>query len=66
MLKLRHRLRYVAEILQQNTTTLPGPSMAINRLRCEGCAIEVLPLGSLPWPTKARTSITSLELLGRA
>ena len=55
-----------AKPLWQNTTALPGPWMAINRLRREGCAIEVLPLGSLPWPTKARTSITSLALLGRA
>jgi len=54
-----------AKPLWQNTTALRGPWMAINRLRREGSAIEVLPLGSLPWPTKARTSITSLALLGR-
>jgi predicted O-methyltransferase YrrM len=55
-----------AKPLWQNSTALPGPWMAINRLRREGSAIEVLPLGSLPWPTKAQTSTTSLALLGRA
>ena len=55
-----------AKPLWQNAIALPGPWMAIDRLRREGCAIEVFPLGSLPWPTKARTSVTSLALLGRA
>jgi predicted O-methyltransferase YrrM len=55
-----------AKPLWQDTSALPGPWMAINRLRREGAAIDVLPLGSLPWPTKARTTITSLALLGRA
>lgn len=54
-----------AKPLWENKTALPGPWMAIDRLRREGAAIEVLPLGALPWPTKARTSITSLALLGR-
>jgi predicted O-methyltransferase YrrM len=55
-----------AKPLWQNSSALPGPWMAINRLRREGSAIEVLPLGALPWPTKAQTSTTSLALLGRA
>jgi predicted O-methyltransferase YrrM len=54
-----------AKPLWQNTAPLPGPWMAITRLRREGSAIDVLPLGSLPWPTNARSSITSLALLGR-
>ncbi len=42
-----------------------GPAMATRRLIDEGVPIKTLPLGSLPWPTKLGTSITSLALLGK-
>jgi len=43
---------------------LPGPWLAYARLRREGAPIRAVPLGSLPWPTKAGTNVTSLALLG--
>ena len=45
-------------------TPLPGPWLAYARLRREGAPIRAIPLGNLPWPTKAGTSVTSLALLG--
>ena len=41
-----------------------GPYLAAERLRRDGAAIEVLPFGALPWPTKAGSNVTSLALLG--
>jgi predicted O-methyltransferase YrrM len=43
---------------------VPGPWRAIERFKDEGAAIEVAPLGALPWPTKLGSSITSLAVLG--
>lgn len=43
-----------------------GPWLATERLRGEGCPIEILPLGDLPWPTKLGTNTTSLALASRA
>jgi predicted O-methyltransferase YrrM len=42
-----------------------GPYLATQKLRQAGAAIDVLPLGALPWPTKAGSHVTSLALLGR-
>jgi predicted O-methyltransferase YrrM len=43
-----------------------GPFLATEKLRASGAHIEVLPLGSLPWPTKVDSNVTSLALLGRS
>lgn len=45
---------------------IPGPELAVARLRSEGAPLTVLPLGSLPWPTKQGTNVTSLAILARA
>lgn len=45
---------------------VPGPYLAARRLRREGARFMVLPLGDLPWPTKAGSRTTSLALLVRA
>lgn len=42
---------------------IPGPWLAVERLRAEGLPISVLPLGELPWPTKQGIRRTSLALL---
>jgi predicted O-methyltransferase YrrM len=44
---------------------IDGPARAVRRLRRAGWAIEAVPLGELPWPTKQGASRTSLALLGR-
>jgi predicted O-methyltransferase YrrM len=43
-----------------------GPWLAIDRLRREGAALQILPLGDLPWPTKLGRSVTSLAILAHA
>ncbi len=45
---------------------IPGPWLAVRRLRAEGAAIESFPLGDLPWPTKQGSHTTSLAIVGRA
>ena len=42
-----------------------GPYLAVKRLMIECPDIAVLPLGALPWPTKAGGNYTSLALVGR-
>jgi len=49
--------------LWSNGSVLPGPFLAVNRLVKEGASLAVLPLGSLPWPTKLKSNVTSLALL---
>lgn len=44
---------------------IAGPAMATRRLRAEGAAIDALPLGNLPWPTKLGSHTTSLAIVGR-
>lgn len=51
--------------LWSNGSLLPGPFLAIERLRSEGARLRVLPLGELPWPTKLGSNVTSLALLLR-
>lgn len=51
--------------LWDNKKIIPGPCIAIERLRAEGAALEVIPLGALPWPTKGKSHMTSLALLLR-
>ncbi|MDN3555234.1 class I SAM-dependent methyltransferase [Halomonas maura] len=49
--------------LWTNSSVIPGPFLATERLRREGVNIKVRPLGELPWPTKMGTHVTSLALL---
>jgi predicted O-methyltransferase YrrM len=46
-----------------NRRIIPGPWIAIQRLRSEGIPITVQPLGRLPWPTKLGSNVTSLAVL---
>jgi predicted O-methyltransferase YrrM len=48
-----------------NESVIPGPFLAVERLRNEGANLNALPLGNLPWPTKFQTNISSLALLLR-
>jgi predicted O-methyltransferase YrrM len=48
-----------------NRRIVPGPWIAVQRLRKEGAPLQAHPLGALPWPTKMGTSVTSLALLAR-
>jgi predicted O-methyltransferase YrrM len=50
--------------LWSNGVVIPGPWRAVERLRREGAAIDVWPLGALPWPTKLRSHVTSLASVG--
>lgn len=52
--------------LWSNGSVVPGPYLAVQRLRQEGADLEVVPLGRLPWSTKLGSNVTSLALLGRA
>jgi predicted O-methyltransferase YrrM len=51
------------EPLWSNGSLIPGPFLAIERLRSEGARLRVQPLGELPWPTKLGSHVTSLALL---
>jgi len=42
---------------------IPGPRLAVERLRAEGARFVVHPLGPLPWPTSLPGHATSLALL---
>jgi predicted O-methyltransferase YrrM len=49
-----------------NRRIVPGPWIAVERLRAEGAPLTVHPLGELPWSTKLGTNVTSLALLTSA
>ncbi|MEM7401915.1 MAG: class I SAM-dependent methyltransferase [Pseudomonadota bacterium] len=49
--------------LWKNGSVIPGPYLAIERLKSEGASLKVIPLGELPWPTKLGSKFTSLGLL---
>jgi predicted O-methyltransferase YrrM len=51
--------------LWAGSPSIRGPWLATKRLRREGTAIRIVPLGALPWPTKLGSTVTSLALLGR-
>jgi predicted O-methyltransferase YrrM len=51
--------------LWSNGKAIPGPYMAVEQLRREGAALEAIPLGALPWPTKLESKVTSLAILSR-
>lgn len=44
---------------------VPGPWLAVERLRDEGAPLRIVPLGALPWPTKQGSTVTSLAYLLR-
>lgn len=44
---------------------IPGAFLAADRLMTERTQFKVLPLGTLPWPTKLKSNTTSLALLVR-
>jgi predicted O-methyltransferase YrrM len=46
-------------------SVLCGPFTAAEKIRATGVAIKVIPLGSLPWPTKLGSHVTSLALIAR-
>jgi len=52
-----------AEPLWSDGAVIAGPWLAINRLRNEGAKMTAIPLGALPWPTKAGSNVTSLACL---
>lgn len=51
--------------LWPQTNPVPGPWLAVERLRSEGMKLRAIPLGTLPWPTKLGSHVTSLALLSR-
>ena len=48
-----------------NGSVIPGPYLAVTRLRREGAPIKVIPLGNLQWETKLGSRKTSLALVAR-
>lgn len=42
-----------------------GPWLAIRRLEREGTNITAIPVGTLPWPTRLKSHLTSLAILSR-
>ncbi len=53
------------EPLWSDGSVIPGPALAVGRLMQEDPSFDVLPLGTLPWPTKLDSNVTSLALFGR-
>lgn len=52
--------------LWRESAPIVGPFLAAERVSAEGCALRVVPLGELPWPTKHQTRLTSLALVVRS
>jgi len=46
-------------------SVIAGPWLGVERLRREGAALSVLPLGKLRWPTKLGSTVTSLAVVAR-
>jgi predicted O-methyltransferase YrrM len=44
---------------------IPGPFIAVKRIKSENPDICIHPLGALPWPTKQNSNMTSLAILAR-
>lgn len=51
--------------LYPDGTIINGPFRAMERIQKENSSITVLPLGTLPWPTKQGTALTSLALVAK-
>lgn len=62
---LLHDYHPEAKSLYPDNATIFGPFYALERIRKENAAIDVLPLGDLPWPTKQGKNVTSLALVTR-
>jgi predicted O-methyltransferase YrrM len=52
--------------LWSDDSLVPGPDLALARLRRECPSIIARPFGALPWPTKLDSNVSSLALLCRA
>jgi predicted O-methyltransferase YrrM len=51
--------------LWRDVAPIPGPALALERFQREGAMVRVIPLGSLPWPTKLGSTVSSLALMTR-
>jgi predicted O-methyltransferase YrrM len=60
---LLHDYFPVLQPLWSDESVIPGVFLATQRLRNEGAAFNVVPLGKLPWPTKLNSNVTSLALV---
>jgi predicted O-methyltransferase YrrM len=49
--------------LWNNCVVIPGPWEAVRDIQAQGVPVSAVPLGSLPWPTKLGSNVTSLALL---
>jgi predicted O-methyltransferase YrrM len=49
--------------LWSDRAVVPGSLLAVKRLVRERANVSVIPLGSLPWPTKLHSNVTSLAVL---
>jgi predicted O-methyltransferase YrrM len=54
-----------AKPLWNNNQVVPGPFLACSRMKREGAAFNIIPLGPLPWPTKLGSNVTSLAIVAR-
>ena len=54
------------EPLWSDGAVVPGPDLAVQRLRREKNAMTVWPFGALPWATKLDSNVSSLALASRA
>jgi predicted O-methyltransferase YrrM len=52
--------------LWDDGAVVPGPQLAVERLRSERLPVTVKPLGALPWPTKRGSTVSSLAVLCRS
>jgi predicted O-methyltransferase YrrM len=62
---LLHDYYPAAKPLFPDRGIVDGPVRALNRIQKESSVIKVLPLGSLPWPTKQGTTNTTLAIVTR-
>lgn len=51
--------------LWNDGAVVPGPHLAVSRMVRERASLQVLPFGSLPWPTKLGSHTTSLAVVAR-
>jgi predicted O-methyltransferase YrrM len=51
--------------LWSDNAVIPGPDLAITRLRRENVPIAARPFGALPWPTKLGSNVSSLAVVCR-
>jgi predicted O-methyltransferase YrrM len=51
------------KVLYPGLEPIAGPYLAMKRIMRENPKIDVLPLGALPWPTKAGSNVTTLAVV---